>query len=469
MDVRYRDDRTVDFLNREGSDKPGVVVSSTEQTIVEELTVEDNSRDPVTHVRGLGAQQGTEQVEASAVVSSYSSGDRQVWRKYTNKDIVQADRMQEIVDRLAAEYSSERRRLRVEAKLVDVDVGLGDRVQVTLPSHDIDRMLRITEFTEVLDSSQQYVVTLTNRDVERGGDRKRRDDLQRFNAGDQGFVDRDTDAYGWQPVTASVNARRPYPYPDDVVAEQVAEVTIDSIPYRAYSQGAASGGGVATTTAENTEQSQVVSSQSDQQNQSIETFWQTISTYSTTALTAESYVPYGFKMTSDEITQVYVRVYDSAAGEYYPGPNGNVHYLTAAQSGSAFAADGQSGMIAVPGDASDKNLELQVKADTSISMNIVSYLIGRSVHEHNIDLPSHTHDPQPGLIEFSGETASGVDLIVNGTVVATDVGSGQFSETVDVSGYLTAGENTIEASSDSLGLVNLTVQTQLFRSGESLL
>jgi len=234
MDVAYYSDRTVSFVQRLGSDKSGsITVSTTDQDIVEQLNVSDNYRDPVTHLRGLGAQQGPDQVTATAVASSYVGGEKQVWRRYTNKDVVQQDRMQTIVDRMIAEYDTNPRRVTVEAGLIDVDVNLGDSIQVTLPEHDIDEPLRIMRLTEIIGTAQQYVAKLTNRRPERGGGRKARDDLQRFNAGDQGFIDRDNVTSGWNPSGDGTPQTLVIPnWPDDIQTEIDVELFVQGRAWR---------------------------------------------------------------------------------------------------------------------------------------------------------------------------------------------------------------------------------------------
>ena len=455
-EIAYNADRTVDYVDRLGQDKLGTVISSVNQDIVNTLRVQENNRDPVTHIRGLGAQQGDDQVQSEAIIPSYAGG-RQVWREYTNKDIVNQSRLQTIVDRLAGEYDSERRRITVEAGLVGVDVELGDRITVDLAEHDIDRGLRIVTIREILSNVQRFVVTLTNRNVERAGQRKRRDDLERFNSGYQGFIDRDTDSYGWQPVNATTNATRPYPYPDDVVSERTAEVIVNSIPYRAYSQGAASGG--TTTTESNTALGDIAASRDSSSVASTSTNWTTLTTYDIGLNTSESRV--WFNASVEDEAVAYLRVYDTLNNDYFPDVDGIPLSLGTGETDPYT----YGGNIVAPGDRLDDNgLELQIDWGTGgLDYAWEAVFYSTTIHQHNLD--PHTHDVEPGLIDFPAETASGVDLIVNGNTVATNIGSGEFATTVDIAGELTAGENTIEATSDSLGLINMTVQTQLFRQG----
>jgi hypothetical protein len=69
---------------------------------------------------------------------------------------------------------------------------------------------------------------------------------------------------------------------------------------------------------------------------------------------------------------------------------------------------------------------------------------------------------QPGITQF-GDTPSGVSLHVNGTKIADDIGTGRFTEVVDVSGELNEGFNTIEVESDTLGHVRGTGFIDVYR------
>jgi hypothetical protein len=360
-----------------------------------------------------------------------------------------------------------------------VDVALGDSVTVDLAEHDIDRSLRIVKRREVIEAASTIFATLTNRVPERGGDRKRRDDLERFNSGYQGFVDRDVDSYGWQPVDSVTNATRPYPYPSDVVREDVAEVVVNSIPYRAYSSGAASGGGAfvtsqnggtnADTTTNNANFANVAAAQQDLTFSNVDdTQWYTLDSFTPSADTSELYVFGTFTLQAGDATNEYVfRVNNTGDGTYVPSASGF---------NTVFGEDFYRGVWAV--EATNTNgdaVEFQIQSVPSSTTTVIGrvYWLGTGqhthnfdwLHDHDVDVPDHTHTPEPGIVDFPTETASGADLLVNGNTVQSNIGTGEFTTTVDISGELSSGDNTIELASDTLGLVNLTVRTQLFRSG----
>jgi hypothetical protein len=495
MDLRYNPDRSVDFLQRLGSDKPSIAISNTDQSIVESLSVTDDSQDPVTHIRGLGAQQGDDQVTYETAIPSYSPGDRQVWREYVNKDIVNEDRLQTIVDRLATEYDTNRRRLTVKAGVLrEVDVGIGDSITVDIPEMDIDQLLRVVRFKEIIDTNPRYLLTLTNRDVERGGERKARDDLERYNKAYEGFIDRDNDSYGWQPVNATNNAVRPYEYPSDVVSEKVASVIINSRQYRAYSAGGAAGGdhshlvGVThpthdhdvnlnITSDDNSDLNNVVLVAGTATNHTANGSWQTIDFIQPSVDTSWLVLTASVENTATSRQSASMRLNNTSTGFLSPDSSGDTIGLDPDSVGHTWLIDatnvnGETVRFEFQGaDGNEYILDWQwfgvgqhnhLVAATETS----DTALGTTVDETSDASGDHTHPPEPGLIEFS-DTASNVDLLVNGSVVASDVLTGVGKAEVDIRGELTAGSNTIEARSDTLGLLNLTVVTQLFRSGAS--
>jgi hypothetical protein len=106
-------------------------------------------------------------------------------------------------------------------------------------------------------------------------------------------------------------------------------------------------------------------------------------------------------------------------------------------------------------------------SDAGLGVNETSTAaLGNTISETSADAtPLHTHDPQAGVVNFPTETPSNCDLVINGTTVASNIGSGVFTETIDVSGEFVSGVNDIEVTSDSVGFISAYVTTQLFRSG----
>jgi hypothetical protein len=467
QDVRYNTDRTVDFLDRLGSDKPNVAISSTDQNIVNELGVETDNQNPATHVRVLGATQGDTRPVADAVVGSYSGG-RKVWRTYSNKDIIQQSRAQTIADRLADGLNNEPRRILVNAELTQaVDVDIGDRIQVTLPQHDIDRLLRVAEWTERIGPDPVYQVELTNRYAERGGSRQRRDDLARFNDGYEGFVDRDNfRAIERQPVESGVDAVGEYRYPDDVETEVQATVTVRGLAYRGYTRGAASGGGQHSHTVPINVTSQN-SATSELENDTAAGYNNISQAFATenvpTTGTGNRIFATLFVDGAASINRI--RLFDDTESEELwdipieGGPN-SIHIKFPVD--STFT------------DRQGNTLEANVFFAASNSGDLNLAVSVEDEHVHIVDetettddaTPLHTHDPQAGVVEFPTETPSNCDLLINGSTVASNIGSGTFTETVDVSGEFVAGVNDISVTSDTTGFISAYVNSELFRRGE---
>jgi hypothetical protein len=76
----------------------------------------------------------------------------------------------------------------------------------------------------------------------------------------------------------------------------------------------------------------------------------------------------------------------------------------------------------------------------------------------------HTHGPDPGITNFPNDTPSNVDVIIDGSTVATNIGSGTFETTVDITGELTQDAwNDIELTSDTLGHIQATISIDGYR------
>jgi len=449
--VRYNADRTVDFEARPPVDGSEPELSTAAETLVGDPDVQDDNRNPPTQIIGLGAQGGPNQVRATAEV--VANADREVYRRYENKDIQKQSRLQTIVDRLATEVANTGAKLDIECEAVGIDVRPGDPVDFVWPAEGIDTTLRVIEFTEVVgERGVRYdSLRVSNRWPEQGGTDKAIADLERFNRGYQGFIDRDNfRAVERQPVTAGTNATGEYPYPDDVEREDTAELTVRSIPYRAYSSGAADNANLTNI---------------EQEAAGIQTTnltaaggFQVLDTFTVTSDPPISALYAAINFNAD-IGSLNYRLYDVTDDEYYPynfGGNGVAINLT----------NSATGWATVQKDVSGHQFEWQasVTFDESVTHSWWFQTSGK-----------HTHDPDPGLIDSfpddpdsdaNGEfLASNVDVIIDGTTVATDIGSGTFTATVDITGDLSPGVNDIELASDSLGLVSAYVQTELFRQG----
>lgn len=132
-----------------------------------------------------------------------------------------------------------------------------------------------------------------------------------------------------------------------------------------------------------------------------------------------------------------------------------------------------------PENANSDNLELQLqsKLTDDYDLNVASNYIAVSSHSHGVSDTSTTAlgtnetstsnsvaGFDPGINDFSTETASNVDVLINGNTVATNIGSGTFETTVDISGALTQDSwNTIELTSDTLGHIQAVISVDGYK------
>jgi hypothetical protein len=117
-------------------------------------------------------------------------------------------------------------------------------------------------------------------------------------------------------------------------------------------------------------------------------------------------------------------------------------------------------------DASGDTLELQMKALSGNSGTTFgkTWWLATGQHTHDVAISDHSHPVDPGVTEFPNETASSCDVIVNGSTTDNNVGTGEFETTVDLSGELNTGAwNTVEVSSDSLGLLMCSMGIAAYR------
>jgi hypothetical protein len=438
--VRYNADRTVDFVERPAVTGSEPELSTAAETLVGDPALNDDNRNPPTIIIGLGAQSGPNQVRATSVVTPGAA--REVYRRYENKDIQNEARLQTIVDRLATEVSNAPVKLDLEAEAVGLDVRPGDPIDVVWPAENIDTTLRVIEFTEVVEATGRRYTALrvANRWPEQGGAQKALNDLERFNRGYQGFVDRDNFSFDNQPVTSTLNAEDSYFYPDDVISEVRAEIRVRGRAYRAYSSGAADNSDINNIGDDAVGGGQV----------QIDTTPKTILSFTVPSSPNVSNLFTGVNLNDDDGDAVSGTIYlrNTTTGDRYPENNNIVINPNNAEHAWQF----------VHRDVSGESFEWVYEPFASGGDILVSgwwQTAGK-----------HTHAPDPGVTEFN-QFPSNCDVLVNGTSagVSLGTGSGEFAETVDISGLLTAGDNEIEITSDSTGRVTGAIRTELFRQG----
>jgi hypothetical protein len=446
--VRYNPDRTVDFVERPTA-APSVTLSPSSGTVVGDPDVRDDNRNPPTVIVGLGAQSGPNQVRAESVVDP--NADREVYRKYTNTDIKNESRLQTIIDRLASEVASAPQKLDIETEAVDVDLSVGDRVEFVWPAEGIDTTLRVIEYTETITNrGRRYApIRLANRWPEKGGADKAAEDLERFNSGYEGFVDRDNFSLDSQPVTDTLNAEDSYFYPDDVITEVRAEIRVRGRAYRAYSSGAEL----------NTEYQNVFHTFVGYNVETLPVSGDFVEVTPEFSPSNPLSQLLNFLIIEDSTSpSISARLYDKTEDTYYPQNGDGPNRIDVNTPGEGQV--GQTIHTPIGKDVSGNTLvweaaQLVPIADETAKFAAFSDAIG-----------THTHPPDPGVTEFD-LFPSNCDVLVNGTSAGVSLGDGtsEFAETVDISGLLTPGDNEIEITSDTTGRITGAIRTELFRQG----
>jgi hypothetical protein len=85
-------------------------------------------------------------------------------------------------------------------------------------------------------------------------------------------------------------------------------------------------------------------------------------------------------------------------------------------------------------------------------------------HSHVIDLPNHSHPNVYGI--YKGTSATNVSVVINGTDRTTELGGAFITDqdNLDISPYLVSGWNTIELGSSQLGRISARMFLQCFLS-----
>lgn len=242
--VRYNADWNVDYLERRGSDRPGVTISSAAGTAIDDPDIDRDrprvsggGRDgPVTHLKGYGAGDGPDQLTYTAVADAWSAGDVQSWARYQNTDIVQQSRLERVVDGLLEEINDEPDDLTVNWTVVDESLEVGDRVTVQRPDDDIDELLWVLETVHVLDDRGERIrTTFGNRPFLLSRDRTQAlsRDITRFNRGYGGLVQSIQDTSGWDNAgDGHVQAMTVYDWPDNIETEIITELHVEARAWR---------------------------------------------------------------------------------------------------------------------------------------------------------------------------------------------------------------------------------------------
>ncbi|SNZ18181.1 hypothetical protein SAMN06269185_3282 [Natronoarchaeum philippinense] len=448
-ELRYNYDRTIDYVDRRGTDKPGVVLSPSEQTVVDNPRITEDAREDVTHIRGFGAQSGPDQITATATADSYNGG-RPNWKEYENKEIKAVSRLQRIIDQRINEYDGEPRHLDIDTSAVGVDVALGDRVTVQIPEENIDRMLRVISRRSVLGTAGAVLKLVTsNRLLTRDDqNQKARKDLQRFNRGYQGYVDRNTAPYGPE-VAGDGNPREIIvpDWPDDIVDEQFVNLVVQGSAWRSPVTPLSHDHSVSIA-----DHSHSVSISGHQHEVDIpghqHDYEQAVLDHRHTHNDYEFQT--GQTDGHDHSYQNgfgYVTLQDGTFTRASGGVLGGSWSTTSTttESGGSTTETTKSGGATTTTTSDGGGTTTTTDSSVPLSPEITTTFQGNSYYPTD------------------------VTISVNGTDITTVSGdsSSSWSETVDLTGELTPGQNTITATPATRGQINLILSSELFRRGRS--
>jgi hypothetical protein len=489
-ELLFRNTGTVNYVDRLGSAKTGsITLSSANQNIEDEINITKRGRElDGTHIRVLGAHEGEAQFFANLVpsddsanydnrvdytTSRWSDGDTRDWDRFVNKDVTD----QATIEEEAAELGTEITERLVEATATTtLELDVGDTVQVVKPDAALDRAMRVHRIKEHAEGGTvTRELVLSTRTIVRSDESDDLRDIERFNSGFQGSSVVVQGGGSRQPVDASNNAEIPFFYPD-LEFENKAELFVRGLQYRHYSVPNEHAHEVThpahSHNVTHPSHDHDVSDTSTSSGVSPATHHQvtntanhTFSTDSdaTLVVTASGTLASG----NDPIA---VSVFVDGSNEATVSKQSDEDFtIVFSLSGSDHDAN-----PTVDIDATDSNfntvstsdetirvLEVQTHThDVSISDTSTTALgtTGTSTTALGTTETSSTAAGATAGIEETTDTPTGVDVQVDGSTVATDIGTGTFQTTVDLSGELTKNAwNLIELTSDDLGHIQGTV------------
>lgn len=485
-ELKFHSDGSVDYLDAIGSDNTDVTLSPANQNVVGDIEVSrEGAEGRVTHLRLVGAGEGPHQITATVVSDDWEEGDSTKWDTYRDKSITDADTLERMGESIIAELNEVT--IEVDLAVKGPEVDLGDWYHVTKPKDGLDRDLRVVELTTIVDDDgRKHSCVLANKwDSREDPSSKRHEDVENYNVAVEGTAVPINATGGRQPVTSDIDYQMRLYYPSEVKYEHRLNVRVIGLPYRAYSSGAASTGAphshdfeIDEDTDVSTIPSTLDSTGGNISAQTLTDSWSTLFTVSAddtsmwASIYSAMYVP---ALGPDEDWSIQVRIVNTDTGETYPSGNFGSGYTSLRVAQTPMAAFSQT----IPEDTSEGTWRIQARLasgqdnpdDESL---FYSYLYSTSsTHTHTFatsetsseESGEHTHDPDPGVIEFN-HYPSDCDVTVNGESVETSFGGGssEFQEAVDVRGELEPGKiNTIEVSSETLGHLVVYVEGDVYR------
>ena len=473
-ELRYRTTDSafeLDYVARLGGDRTDETLSPASATVLGEPRIREDIIEDVTHVRVLGAGEGTAQTEAEAVVDSFDAADnRPVYRRQVDKDIQQTDRAQSLAETLVAEYDGSPEYLEVEIEIpTHVEPSIGDTFSIALPAHDIDTTLRITMLDRIIDAAgDRFRAVLSNRrHTADSGGKERARELDSLAEGNAGQIVRDSDSQGFDKVDAGEPQEWFFDYPDDVIGEFEARLRVES---QAYRRPAAATGHSHDVTINDTTSSGAAPSADDDEiyansgTTAVEDA--TPTTLDSTTLDSDGW-PYLFTVSlgSDSLNDLNLN--NITANIRAPGVSGQNNWIISRSTETttnAFARIESS--ITAFKDLSGETVELNISPAWEVSgetQTITYRWAVRQVapHTHDVSVSDTTTTSsetalEPGIVTEGGLTPSDVSVDIDGETVVSGLDH-PIQETVDISGVLSAGANQITASSNTLGELRTSV------------
>jgi hypothetical protein len=467
--------REVDWVQRLGSDQVDIV-GPVNRNITNEFSLEHKVQDAPTHLRVLGAGEGDHQFETEVVSNAYDGDEtpREIWDVISNKEITSQDRLEALAGNYMDEFDASPEHIEIDADINGLDVDLGDTFPVVYEEENIDTRLRAVEVTQHIDDSGvHYSTTLSNRHLTRENtDEDMRSDVQRYNTAFEGNAVPVSDSGGRQPVNERLNYEFDVFYPSDVARELSAEIHIDGLPYRAYSGGASAGGGTFGTVSStsNDDFEGVVDIATANNQADIHADWSTIATYpnpnwSYDADTSLVPILVTIRTVSVEYIPASFRLYNTKNDTLIPGEAGHLRGIRSDRNTPILFMDstnlngGQHELQAhVHGSYEDN-------APYTLGLTAAGYAAGQHTHDIDLNLDPHTHNPDPGIVEFD-HYPSNCQVSINNQDIEHDPvgdGNGPFDATVDIGDSLREGFNTVEISSQTLGHIRATASLDLYR------
>lgn len=501
---------TVDYLPRLGSDKTSSVeLSAAAGTIEDSISIQNTGRETDgTHIRVLGAHEGEAQLFVNLVPDSdpntyenevrysttrWNSAEDTDWDRWENKDVSDQTTLETEAEALADEITTEL----IEAKTTVpgfVDIAIGDTVQVVKDDGRLDEAMRVHRLKEVAEgATSRYNLLLSTRTTARNDSAKDLRDIQRFNTAFQGSAVWDTISGGYQAIGPDYNYRvGAFDYPN-IDFEHEVTLWVKSVPYRSFVSAAGHSHSVTVSDSavsqNNSDYNQPVSDGSGTSEGSVAT--ESRENITSTTVSTGGSTTNAINVDTD-ISELYAAaaVYIKWEQEATIGNNCSIYLED--ESGTKYSTNGYvyttpiSGGLEqwvsfvgiVPRNTKGENIRMYL--ENSIGENIETYL----AHTQWFASGKHTHDVSisdsavstsavgfdPGVNEWDGIdqspglTPDNVGVVVNGSTVASNIGSGEFETEVDLSGDLTPGGfNDVELTTASTGGMFATLSVDAYR------